>query len=149
MKEKQEPEFYAFEFFKTIFRIKRGIYNNLPEQFSLNLGAVELMSIHYLRKKEGVKTSALSDYLGIPGSTLTGILDRMEKNNYIIRMRDPDDRRVVLVRLSDTLREKGPKMEELIRQFLEIKNINLPPSWWKDMTMELKKLESLLIDSED
>jgi DNA-binding MarR family transcriptional regulator len=149
MSEDQNRGLYAFEFFKTIFRIKRALYNELPEQFSANVGTVEIMALHYLKCSGQIKTSVLSDYLGIPGSTLTGILDRMEKKEYIVRTRDPGDRRVVLVKLNDKLRASASTMEDTVREFLAVKNIDLPSSWWQEMTKELKRLESLLRESEN
>lgn len=148
MADNQETGNYEFEFFKTLFRINKGFYNNLPEQLSHRFEPVEIMAIHYLRNKGEMKTSVLSGYLGIPGSTLTGILDRMEKKDLIVRTRDLVDRRIVLVKLSDGLLENGPKIEDLIRDFLKMRNINLPSSWWIDVTRELKKLEDQLIDPE-
>ncbi|RNC62884.1 MAG: hypothetical protein AWM53_01803 [Candidatus Dichloromethanomonas elyunquensis] len=149
MPDKEEPELYAFDFFKTIFRIKKSLYNDLAGQFAHNLGAVELLAIHYLKHKGEIKTSVLSEYFGIPGSTLTGILDRMEKKDYIVRTRDPADRRVVLVKLNSKTLDSFPKTQDIIREFLRAKNINLTVTWWQDMTKELKKLESLLIETEE
>ncbi len=148
MVDSNEPDGYEFEFFKTIFRIKRALYNNLPEQLSQKFGAIELMAVHYLRNKGKMKTSVLSDYLGIPASTLTGILDRMEEKDLIVRIRDRVDRRVVLVELNDKLLQDGPKMEDTVREYLKMKNIKLPSSWWIEVTRELKKLESKLIEAE-
>lgn len=148
MVDSNEPNDYEFEFFKTIFRIKRGFYNNLPEQLSQKFEAVELLAIHYLRNQDQIKTSVLADYLGIPASTLTGILDRMEKKDLIVRTRDNVDRRVVLVKLNANLLPDDPKLEENIGEYLRLKNIRLPSSWWMDVIRELKKLENLLIEAE-
>lgn len=143
MTDKMSPEHYALEFFKTIIKIKRSLFNSISEQLPYKIGTIELMMIHYLSEKKAVKTSHLSDYLGIPSSTLTGILDRMETNGLILRTRDPEDRRVVLVSLSDQLRINGPDMKEALGNFLKNNNLDLPSEWWIQMTEELKKLDLL------
>ena len=52
--------------------------------------------------------TALAEDLGVPPSTLTGMLDRMVEGGWLERDRDPDDRRAVVMKST-------PKLGELIR----------------------------------
>ena len=48
--------------------------------------------------------SELSEKTGLANTTLTGMLDRLEKSGYVRRVFDPADRRKVNIRLTDTAR---------------------------------------------
>lgn len=62
-----------------------------------------------LKLLEGVgdmSLSELSDRIRAQNSTVTGIIDRMEREGLVIRVRSTEDRRVVHIRLTD----KGAKI---------------------------------------
>jgi DNA-binding MarR family transcriptional regulator len=62
-----------------------------------------------LKLLEGVgdmSLSELSDRIRAQNSTVTGIIDRMEREGLVIRLRSTEDRRVVHIRLTD----KGAKI---------------------------------------
>ncbi|TNC23446.1 MarR family transcriptional regulator [Amycolatopsis alkalitolerans] len=54
--------------------------------------------------------SALARLAGLHPATITGILDRLERDGWVVRERDPDDRRAVVVR---ALRERGGELFRL------------------------------------
>ncbi len=54
--------------------------------------------------------SDLAEALGIHPATMTGILDRLETGGWIVRERDPDDRRKVSLRV---LRTRAPELVRL------------------------------------
>jgi DNA-binding MarR family transcriptional regulator len=51
-----------------------------------------------------MKVSDLSEKLGLSNSTVSGIVDRLEKQDLVERVRSEEDRRVVYVCLSDKFR---------------------------------------------
>jgi DNA-binding MarR family transcriptional regulator len=57
--------------------------------------------------------SRLAEILDVSVSSATGIVDRMEERGLVDRVRVPDDRRVVLVRISDRGREVLRQMDVL------------------------------------
>jgi len=62
-----------------------------------------------LKMLEGVgdlSLSELSERIRAQNSTVTGIIDRMERENLVVRARSTEDRRVVKIRLTD----KGAKI---------------------------------------
>jgi DNA-binding MarR family transcriptional regulator len=66
-----------------------------------------------LKLLEGVgdmSLSELSDRIRAQNSTVTGIIDRMEREGLVVRMRSTEDRRVVHIRLTD----KGAKIADEI-----------------------------------
>lgn len=65
-----------------------------------------LTPFHYLVlcclwEEDGLSTSGIADKLKQLGATLTGVVDRMEKRALVFRERDPDDRRVIRIWLTE------------------------------------------------
>lgn len=54
-----------------------------------------------LWKEDGLQTTQLSRRAGLERSTMTGLLDRMERDALIRRTADPDDRRAQRIRLTE------------------------------------------------
>ena len=65
----------------------------------ISLGHLQVLWI--LQEHSPLPVSRLADWLGIGAPNATGLLDRMEQRGLVERVRDEDDRRVVLVRPSD------------------------------------------------
>lgn len=67
---------------------------------SLGLNVVDLQALGYIAR-HGAPMSAgqVSRQTGLPTSTTTRVLDRLEKEGYVERMTDPGDRRRVVVRV--------------------------------------------------
>ncbi|WP_341530052.1 MarR family transcriptional regulator [Nostoc sp. UHCC 0302] len=65
-----------------------------------------LTPFHYLVlcclwEEDGLSTSGIADKLKQLGATLTGVVDRMEDRKLVYRERDPGDRRIVRIWLTD------------------------------------------------
>lgn len=58
-----------------------------------------------LERHGDLSMSRLAEILDVSLSSATGIVDRMEERGIVDRIRVPDDRRIVLVRISDRGRE--------------------------------------------
>jgi len=90
------------EFFKTIQKLKhiyfhreRGIENIAPHHFFI------LFTIHHLSKCEGViYPYMISEKMGITRSAVTQSLNFLEKNNYVKRTIDENDRRKFKVKMT-------------------------------------------------
>ncbi len=64
----------------------------------LDLKDVDLDCLDILDARGPLSPTALATYAGVHPATMTGILDRLEKGGWVVRERDPADRRAVLVR---------------------------------------------------
>jgi DNA-binding MarR family transcriptional regulator len=71
-----------------------------------NLTGPQLTVIKILEQIGDLSLSELSDKLRAQNSTVTGIIDRMEREGLALRIRSTEDRRVVRIRLT----EKGAKL---------------------------------------
>ncbi len=80
---------------KKLFRIYNRYIGELgmtPQQYHL---------LKYLWEYDGVPLKTLAQIHATAKSTITGIVDNLEKNGFVVRERDSKDRRVILVRLTD------------------------------------------------
>ena len=77
-----------------------------------------LMSLWH---RDGLKVIELSKKAGLEPSTMTGLLDRMERDALVERMTDPADRRVLRIHLTKIGREvRDPVLKVVDRVISEI-----------------------------
>jgi DNA-binding MarR family transcriptional regulator len=68
---------------------------------------VDLDCLDLVSRHGPLSPSALAKRAGLHPATMTGILDRLERDGWVARERDPSDRRAVLVRAR---RERGAEI---------------------------------------
>src|SRR5438270_12172321 len=76
----------------------------------LELGDVDLDGFDIIDAYGPLSPSALAKRAGLHPATVTGILDRLERGGWIVRDRDPADRRAVMV---SARREKNAEIARL------------------------------------
>ncbi|OMD43371.1 MarR family transcriptional regulator [Paenibacillus odorifer] len=62
-----------------------GLYNN------------DFLSVDILREKGPITAGELSKLTGLATGSVTALIDRLEKNGYVRRQNDPNDRRKVII----------------------------------------------------
>jgi DNA-binding MarR family transcriptional regulator len=92
-----------------LYTESRRITKGLASQFGLT--GPQLTVIKLLETFENLTLSSLSERIRAQNSTVTGIIDRMERESLVRRERSTADRRVVHIRLS----EKGQKLAQQIQ----------------------------------
>jgi MarR family transcriptional regulator, organic hydroperoxide resistance regulator len=100
--------------FNMGYRIKL-LSQLLSRAFSDRLEPFGLTPFHWLVlcclwTEDGLPTSSIGDKLQQVGGTLTGVLDRMEERQLIRRERDPRDRRIWRIWLT----EAGKELENVL-----------------------------------
>ncbi len=76
-----------------------------------NLTSPQLTVIKILETFGDLSLTELSERIRAQNSTVTGIIDRMEREDLVVRERSKEDRRVVYIRLS----EKGARLARQIQ----------------------------------
>lgn len=88
---------------------------------------VQWLALYFLGQEEPMSQSELAEKMGIKGSTVTRLIDRLEREGYVVRQKEPDDRRVTMIVLTD----KGSQFrEELLPEGEEMSQIfarDIPP----------------------
>jgi DNA-binding MarR family transcriptional regulator len=87
-------------------RFLNARYGLTTPQFQLLMAAVE---------NSDVTLGGLSDSLGCSRGNVTGIVDRLERDEWLKRERSTDDRRVITVRLTD----KGDRVKEIEQELVQ------------------------------
>ena len=105
------PNIYiCFKLSRVMRKVQRYYEANLAH-FAIT--PVQFYVLSALLWNDGVKFKDLAKSVGIDGSTLTGILDRMERGGFVERRDDPEDRRSLLVYMTEKSKDMGPGMIEL------------------------------------
>jgi DNA-binding MarR family transcriptional regulator len=96
-----------FDHIRKIFYPKEWI------AIDLEVSKSELFAMLLVDKHNEIIMSKLSDYINIPMSTATGIVERLAKNGYIERVRNESDRRIVAIILTN----KGKTLVKKIKDY--------------------------------
>lgn len=94
-------------------RVMRRVYDHYDKRLSpFDLTVSQYFVFNALWMGDGISFGELGERVSLDTSTLTGIVDRMERNGYVERRPNAEDRRSVLVFLTDKARELGPRILE-------------------------------------
>lgn len=83
-----------------------------------NLTAVQGMVLNFLHDTDGITSRELGTKTGLDSATLTGLLDRLEAAEWVMRKQHPSDRRAIIICLT----KKGNELVETT--YGEIDKIN-------------------------
>ena len=87
-------------------RAARSMKRTLEARLStFGITATQYVILAHLAKEDGLSQTKLGNRLYFDNPTVTGVIDRMERDGLVERRRDPRDRRVINIFLSD--RAKG------------------------------------------
>lgn len=103
-------KYICFKLSRVMRKIQRYYESNLAP---FEITPVQFYVLSSLWEKDGVKFKDLAKSLNMDGSTLTGILDRMERQDLVERRDDPEDRRSLLIFLKEKALKKGQEMINL------------------------------------
>ena len=98
----------GIKIFKSLKRVGLRIKQSMGQHFNaMNLTGPQGMMMGILSHDGEMKISELSEKLGLSNSTVSGIIDRLEKQGLVERTRSLDDRRVVYVNVSSEFRKNS------------------------------------------
>ena len=93
---KMQEDAYQF-----IEEIKELISTELWNSILMNCSKNEIMIFWLLYRKQEANMTEIAEYIHVPLNTATGIVSKMEKNEYILRSRLKEDKRVVVIKLTE------------------------------------------------
>jgi DNA-binding MarR family transcriptional regulator len=89
---------------ELFWNVNRRILKRLaPVAHREGLSMTEMVVLWKAHHAGARRVTALADDLGVPPSTLTGVLDRLVDAGWLGRDRDPDDRRAVVMKSTEKL----------------------------------------------
>lgn len=111
-------------FFKEYMNFVFGSFSGLVSpvdwlEMDMTMSKTEIFILLLLDREQGLKISDIGKRLGMPLSTTTSIIDRLEQKKLVERIRSTGDRRVVIVELSEggkrMCREIAEKVEKMLQ----------------------------------
>lgn len=110
----------SIEVIKMLKNLMGTIKQNMHEQFKeMRVTGPQGMLMRTLVHNGEMKISDLSEMLALSNSTVSGILDRLEKNGFVKRTRSDEDRRVVYVSVTDEFKKHAQEHFDEIEKKLE------------------------------
>ena len=114
----------SYEIIKRLKTIKGKMHHQIEGHFKeLKLTGPQGMVVGTLFHMGSMKVGDLATQMGLSMSTISGILDRLEKSDTIKRVKSETDGRVIMVELSDTFKrdakDQFKRMEDHWREKLK------------------------------
>jgi DNA-binding MarR family transcriptional regulator len=131
-----------FEVVELLSQVNVQMFKILsPIVKSSNISITELIILWKINKKGPYRVTDLAKEAGVPPSTLTGVFDRLEAQQYLERIHDSKDRRSVLI-------QGTPQLQKLIDSVIqsadhELMNLfdTLPLGYIDRLTQDLLELQ--------
>lgn len=98
--------------FNLFDQVKVLISQETWENILLNCTKNEMFVLMLMYRNSEVNMSQIADYLGVPLNTATGIVTRMENKGMVTRIRSQEDKRVVLLVLTEAGKGQVKSMVE-------------------------------------
>lgn len=102
----------------------RSIYSHMNHELRDHFGETDftipqVYLMQALHRKGPMKLVALSDEISQVKSTTSGIVDRLERQGYVIRERNPNDRRSVLIGLTAQGKDAVEGFRDIIHDYFQ------------------------------
>ncbi len=115
----------------------------LRERFGLTGSKWKIIAV--LSIKEGITQKHIADMLFVEAPTLVSVIDKMEKDGYVKRESDSNDRRNNLIFMT---KKSKDIVDPIIESILEIRNMGLNKISKKDMEAAKKVLAQIITNTE-
>ena len=88
----------------------------------IGINATDLTCLNVLSFSGHMTAGELAKAAGLTTASITGVVDRLEEAGYVVRQRDPDDRRrvVITIVLEAALRDVAPVFAPMLRDWREM-----------------------------
>lgn len=107
----------ALEFLSPLHKASRQITMYLEDQTrEIGVSPLEGHVLTYLRKYAPAPVGELVRVFGLKQSTFTSLLDRLERAGLVRREPNPEDRRSLLVHITDRGRELTSRLNRLLER---------------------------------
>lgn len=90
------------DIFGRVFLLTRDFERSFRDQGDKNLSTTQFQALAILRDGDPITAMDMAVRLKVAGPTATRTLDSLERRHLVLRERDPHDRRVVWLRLTET-----------------------------------------------
>ncbi|SHI70016.1 DNA-binding transcriptional regulator, MarR family [Clostridium cavendishii DSM 21758] len=128
-----------------IKEIDKGLRTNMEKAFEdVDLTIPQINVINVIRKGKKVRISEISREVKLSNSTVSGIVDRLEKAGYVVRKRSEQDKRVVFVELTIRFKRKSKEFQGALEKYLNNLMSNAKESEIEEIVNGLRKLKEVI-----
>jgi DNA-binding MarR family transcriptional regulator len=127
-------------FLKASFRSKRG-FIKIAEKYDLSV--IQLYTLCQIKPGHPLPMNVIADMLICDPSNVTGIIDRLFSQAYIVRQEKPDDRRVKMISLTP----KGEKLRDEIINDISAYRSEALEKLTKDQKDQLRDLLKQILEN--
>lgn len=104
----------------------------------------QLIVLREIEKRDRVSISEVAAAVNLSVSTITGIITRLEKRNLVTRQKSREDKRRVLVQVTDKYKELSQNIPQLLQDRF-VQSFNTLATWEKMMIISsLQRLVTLM-----
>lgn len=134
---------------EIIFHIKHNMGKEFEKAGLPGITPTQGMIIGMLSKHGRMRVSDISRAMGLNNSTVSGIIDRLERQEMVERLRSEEDKRVVFITLSPELKGKKAHIHLKVENIIEgIITERGSPEDYDKIIEGLSALKRLLINTE-
>jgi DNA-binding MarR family transcriptional regulator len=139
------PDSFSVWIFRSLRRIMRAVdvySHRLSVEYKIT--SPQLLCLQTLADDGPLTVSAMAKLVHLSPSTVVGILDRLESRNLVVRERSTQDRRIVLVYITQAGRDLVKTVPSLLQNRLAAGLAELPESQLRDIAHALERIVDLL-----
>ncbi|MFD1178046.1 MarR family winged helix-turn-helix transcriptional regulator [Paenibacillus puldeungensis] len=94
------------EIVESFREVKKAFYQLLSQQADIyGITGIQFMALKAIQNNPQIGVTELADVLRLGNSTVSGVIDRLEKANLVVRKRSDSDRRSVTLEITEKGRE--------------------------------------------
>jgi len=140
----------GYEIIKRIKRLKEGLHGNIEKDFKeMKLTGPQGMVVGILFRAGSLKIGEIAAQMELSMSTVSGILDRLERSEIITRVKSEEDGRVILVTLTASFRQNSAVKFKCIEENWSEKLNLANEEEFEAIINGLEILEKLLIETKE
>jgi len=126
-------------------QINREISKRLMPIFrEKKLSLAEISVLMRMNRKSACRATELATMIGIPDSTVTGILDRLEKRGFLERNPYPNDRRSIQITVTPKTKKFIEELMTHIEEMLRMAFRSMPDSRTRRLIEDLQFILRIL-----
>jgi DNA-binding MarR family transcriptional regulator len=98
--------------------LKEFAKRQLKELYKDNITLPQCLILEFIHREGELKMTDLANSMGVTTAAMTGIIDRLVRDGYIARNFDPQDRRVIKVKLTTKANTLVKRINQQKRQMV-------------------------------
>lgn len=109
-----------------------------------NLTTSQLAALRHLARRGSLSAGEVARGVSVSQATITGVLDRLERRGLVTRTRDPEDRRRVVIELTEAGREVVATSPPPLHERFVLRLAELPETERQEIDRVLRRIVQMM-----